>query len=129
MSRAFTVSNFFEFISEQRLTDITLVSGSFTWSSNRHLPSWSSIDRFPISPDWEVHFPNLIQKRFPRLCSDHFPIRLDCRGLHGAKRYFKFKNMWLKSKDFVDRFSYHFQDSPSYVLARKLKALKADLRA
>jgi hypothetical protein len=71
----------------------------------------------------------LTQKRFPGLCTDHFPIHLDCGGLHVAKRYFKFKNMWLKSKDFVDRFSFHFQDSPSYVLACKLKALKADLRA
>jgi hypothetical protein len=34
---------------------------------------------------------------------DHFPILLNCRGIPGAKRYFKFKNMWLKSEGFVDR--------------------------
>jgi hypothetical protein len=42
--------------------------------------------------------------------------------------------MWLKSEGFVDRVrlwwsSYHFQGSPSYILAHKLKALTVDLRA
>jgi hypothetical protein len=41
--------------------------------------------------------------------------------------------MWLKSEGFVDRVrlwwsSYHFQGSPSYILAHKLKALTVDLR-
>jgi hypothetical protein len=48
-------------------------------------------------------FSNLTQKRPPKLCSDHSPILFDCRVLHRGRRYFKFKNMWLKSKDFVDR--------------------------
>jgi hypothetical protein len=56
------------------------------------------------------------------------------QGLHGAKIFFKFENMWLKYEGFVDRVrfwcsSYHFQSSPSYILSHKLKALKADLRA
>jgi hypothetical protein len=42
--------------------------------------------------------------------------------------------MWLKAEGFVDRvrlwwMSYNFQSSSSFFLARKLKALKADLRA
>ena len=41
--------------------------------------------------------------------------------------------MWLKVEDFVDQVrgwwnSYHFVGSPSYVLARKFKALKKDLK-
>ncbi|KAG6661473.1 hypothetical protein CIPAW_03G176000 [Carya illinoinensis] len=41
--------------------------------------------------------------------------------------------MWLKSNGFVDRVrqwwsSYEFQGSPSFILARKLKALKQDLK-
>jgi len=51
----------------------------------------------------EAMFSNLTQKRPPKLCSDHSPILFDCRVLHRGRRYFKFKNMWLKSKDFVDR--------------------------
>jgi hypothetical protein len=47
-----------------------------------------------------------------------------------GKRHFKFENMWLKSDGFVQRWweSYDFQGLPSYVLANKLKALKADLK-
>jgi hypothetical protein len=41
--------------------------------------------------------------------------------------------MWLKSEGFVDHVklwwkSYQFQGFPSFVLARKLKALKVDLK-
>lgn len=41
--------------------------------------------------------------------------------------------MWLKSEGFVERVkgwwrSYHFQGTPSYVLAKKLKFLKVDLK-
>jgi hypothetical protein len=41
--------------------------------------------------------------------------------------------MWLKVEGFVDRVrrwwsSYQFQGSPSFILASKLKALKADLK-
>ena len=40
--------------------------------------------------------------------------------------------MWLKAEDFVDRVKqwwegYSFEGSPSFILAQKLKALKADL--
>jgi len=50
-----------------------------------------------------------------------------------GKRHFKFENMWLKSDGFVEKVqrwweSYDFQGLPSYVLANKLKALKADLK-
>ena len=41
--------------------------------------------------------------------------------------------MWLKAKDFVDRVKqwwdgYCFASSPSFILAQKLKALKASLK-
>jgi hypothetical protein len=33
--------------------DIPLMGGSFTWSSNKDPPSWSRIDIFLVSSDWE----------------------------------------------------------------------------
>jgi hypothetical protein len=70
--------------------------------------------------------------RLPKLCSEHFLILLDCGDFHRGIRYFKFENMRLKYESFVDRVKkwtyYRFQDSPSFILARKLKALKADLK-
>ena len=63
------------FIYEQGLMDIPLVDGSFTWSSNKDsLFWWSRTDRFLVSLIWEPQFPDLLQKRLPRLCLDHFQI-------------------------------------------------------
>jgi hypothetical protein len=110
-----------------------LAGGTCTWSNNQENPSWSRLDRFLVSPNWEVKFPGSIQKRLPRLCSDHFSILLDCGGIQWSSRPFKFENMWLKAEGFVDRVrlwwaSYRFQGSPSFIFTQKLKALKADLK-
>jgi hypothetical protein len=72
------------------------------------------------------------QRRLTRLFSDHFPLLLDCGTSRGGNRYFKFENMWLKYEGFVEQvkkwwMSYEFSGLPSFVLANKLKALKADL--
>ena len=50
-----------------------------------------------------------------------------------GRRPFKFENIWLSSDGFVDKVkgwweSYHFEGTPSFILARKLKALKLDLK-
>ena len=68
------------------------------------------------------------QKRLPCICSDHFPLLLDSVNGSSGRRPFKFENMWLKKEGFgvVKHWwdSYHFQGSPSYVFACKIKALK-----
>jgi len=124
---------FSDFIFEQDLMDLPLVGRPFTWSNNQEIPSWSRLDRFFVSPNWEVKFSGSLQKRLPRLCSNHFPILLDCGGVHWGPKPFKFENMWLKAEGFVDRVclwweSYRFQGSPSFIFSQKLKALKIDLK-
>lgn len=81
---------FSNFISEQGLMDLPLAGGTLTWSN---FVSWSCIDKFLVSPDWEAQYLGLFQKRMHRLCSDHFPILLDCGGIKGGVRSFKFENM------------------------------------
>ena len=49
-----------------------------------------------------------------------------------GKNPFKFENMWLKMEGFVDRVQFwwdrhSFVGTPSFVLAKKLKALKEDI--
>jgi hypothetical protein len=39
--------------------DILLVGGKFTWSNNQEEQIWSRIDRFLLSPEWEVHYPEV----------------------------------------------------------------------
>ena len=75
----------------------------------------------------------MCQKRLVRLNSDHWPILLDCGGIHSGRRYFKFENMWLKSEGFVERIKqwwilYHFEGTTNFIFANKLKALKRDLK-
>ncbi len=101
-------------------------------SNNQDPPSKSRIDRFLLSTEWEVHFSSLSQKALPRFASDQFPIILDNGGFYHGRSYFKFKNMWLRHGDFVEKVriwweGYDVHGSPSFVLANKLKALKEDL--
>jgi len=98
-----TMMEFSDFIFEQGLMDLPFAGESFMCSNNQKNPTWSLLDRFHVSLDWEVKFPGSIQKRLPRLCFDHFLILLDCGGIHWGPRPFKFENMWLKAKGFVDR--------------------------
>jgi hypothetical protein len=92
---------FSDFILEQGFMDLPLLGGTFTWYNNWDHSSWSRIDRFIVSPNWEAKYHGLFEKR--RLCSDHFPILLDCGGIQGGNRLFKFENMWLKADGFEDR--------------------------
>ncbi|KAF5476218.1 hypothetical protein F2P56_007951, partial [Juglans regia] len=124
------MEDFSEFIFDLDLMDLPLVGGEYTWSNGR---VWSRLDRFLVSPSWETHYPEVSQKQLARVSSDHFPIHLDCGGIHRGRRYFKFENMWLSADGFVEKVSawwssYQFVGTPSFILAGKLKALKQDLK-
>lgn len=121
--------DFSEFIFDQGPMGIPLVSESFTWSNNRDFQALSRIDRFLHSPEWEEQFRDVSHMRLLRIMLDNFPLMLDCGVLGRGSWHFKFDNMWLKSESFVEQvetwwMSYCFQGSPSYVLARKLKAFE-----
>ena len=125
--------DFSDFISSCSLRDIPLEGGLFTWSNNRVNVAVSHIDRFLYSDNWEDLFPTIIQKRLPRLLSDHFPIILECGDFSRGKCPFRCENMWLKVDGFKERVqrwwdAYIFQCTPSYIVACKLKALKTDLK-
>jgi hypothetical protein len=67
------------------------------------------------------------------MCSNHTPMLLTRGGIHNGKHFFKFENMWLKEEGYVDKVrdwwgSFFFEGSPSFVLARKLQALKGEIK-
>jgi hypothetical protein len=68
-----------------------------------------------------------------RVCSDHAPILLSSGCTQSGKRAFKFENMWLKEEGFVAKVkgwwdTFQFSGHPSFVLAKKLKALKWEIK-
>ena len=114
------------------LTDIPMEMGLYTWSNTS---SKSRIDQFLFSPILADPYTLSSQKRLSRVLSDHFPFFfLGGGGSQWRGRIpFWFENMWLKAEEFVDKVkvwwaSYMFQGSPSYILAKKLTALKLDLK-
>ena len=62
------MTDFADFIADQGLMDLPLAGGVSTWSNTM---SWSRLDRFLVSPEWEMNFLGLIQKKLLRVCSDH----------------------------------------------------------
>jgi exonuclease III len=124
------VAEFADFVAEQGLMDLPLAGGESTWSNNL---TWSRLDRFLVSPEWEFCYPGLLQKKLLRVCSDHAPIFLSSGCPQSGKRAFKFENMWLQEEGFVAKVrgwwdSFQFYGSPSFVLAKKLKALKWEIK-
>ena len=125
--------DFSDFISIHGLVDIPLEGSSFTWSNNRDNASMSQLVRFLFTTEWAGHYSSIGKKRLCQLLSDHFPIVLNCGNIQRGRRPFRFENMWMKAKDFMEKVeewwgSYQFDGTPSFILANKLQALKIDLK-
>ena len=89
------MNDFSEFIFSLGLMDIPMEGGRFTWSNNRENAVMSCIDWFLYTGEWEDRYPTVVQRRLPRLLSDHFPIMLESGEFLKGNRPFHFENMWL----------------------------------
>ena len=91
------------------------------------------LDCFLFLGDWEDLVSRVMQFLLTRPIYDHCPILLDYVGVRRGKSSFRFENMWLTMEGFVNKIkewwqTYNFRGRPSFVLVKKLHALKSDLK-
>ncbi|WJZ80362.1 hypothetical protein VitviT2T_000290 [Vitis vinifera] len=124
---------FVEIIEDLELKDVPLVGGPFTWSGGVNNQSFSRLDRFLFNEGWDNHFGDVRQCVLPRPVSDHFPVLLDVGGGRRGPSPFRFENMWLKVEGVKELMKSwweggRFNGSASFILAEKIKVLKAKLK-
>ena len=129
-----SMRRFSKVIEDLGLRDIPLQGGPFTWRGGRNSGSMSRLDCLLFSNDWKGYFSNAIQTTLPRPISGHFSILLDAGGISRGPTPFRFEIMWLRVMGFKDLlenlwYSMSFNGTCSFILASKLKALKAFLKS
>ncbi|KAL4379088.1 hypothetical protein GQ457_02G028950 [Hibiscus cannabinus] len=93
------MATFSNFIENLFLMDPPLQGGAFTWSNLREFPSLGRLDRFLISPDLLLKWPNAIQRLLPKSLSDHNPIAISCCDPNWGPKPFKWFDHWGDDKD------------------------------
>ena len=124
---------FTEVVEDLGLRDYPLQGGPFTWRGGLNNQSQSRLDRFLVTDEWDKMFNGAMQGILARPVSDHCPILLEGGSLKRGPSPFRFENMWLEEKGFMDQMkrwwgSLTFTGSFSFVLDAKLRALKVLLK-
>ena len=104
------INSFSNFINELQLVDLPLYGAKFTWGSNRERPSHSRLDRFWVSTEVLLSFPDVKQKAKPKSLSDHNPILLMVENLNWGPTPFKFFNYWLEIECFKEMIAKTWSD-------------------
>ena len=125
-----SMRKFSQVIDELELKDLPLQGGSYTWKGGLNNQRMARL----VRDEWEVHFGGVRQSLLPKPLSDHHPILLEGGGcpVRGPLP-FRFENMWLKEEGFKNLInewwcSLEIRGSGSYVLTKKLKAIKVQLK-
>lgn len=85
------------------LVDLALIGGKYTWKRGVNHTAAARLDRFLISEDWDVNFKNMKPSILQRVTLDHTPLSLLSGNEETSKSYFKFENLWLDARGFIDR--------------------------
>ncbi|MCI04316.1 DUF4283 domain protein, partial [Trifolium medium] len=84
---------FDSFITDSELVDLPLIGRKFTWSRIDG-SSMSRIDRFLLSEEWCMQWPNSSQWCLEKGLSDHCPILLQDEVKNWGPRPFRMLNCW-----------------------------------
>ena len=58
------------------LIELELSGRLYTWSNNRNPPTYEKLDRFLVSPEWDLHYNNVSVSGLSRSFSDHVSLCL-----------------------------------------------------
>ena len=83
-----SISEFNSWISDMNLEDVRSVGRRFTWCRPNG-NAMSRLDRFLLSDDWLVHWPDSTQFVLDRDYSDHCPILLKSKNIDWGPKPFK----------------------------------------
>ncbi|XP_028216529.1 uncharacterized protein LOC114398545 [Glycine soja] len=127
-----SISEFNSWILDMALEDVRSVGRRFTWCRPNG-SAMSRLDRFLLSDDWLVHWPDSTQFVLDRDYSDHCPILLKLKNIDWGPKPFKVMDWWLKDKGFQQLVqqqwgNYHPPGWGGYVLNHKIKLLKQCLK-
>lgn len=89
-------------LDELHVQELHLHGRLFTWSNERTKPTLERIDRAFASVEWFERFSNHRLKTLSSNCSDHAPLLLQLRDVHGGKPHFRFEAFWVKLQGFED---------------------------
>lgn len=93
--------DFNHFIEELELIDLPLLGRKFT----QYRPNGSGmsrLDRFLLSESWLVQREGISQRDINKDVSDYCPIVLRCAALNWGPKPFRFRNFWLKHREFEE---------------------------
>ncbi|GMJ12398.1 hypothetical protein HRI_004909000 [Hibiscus trionum] len=126
------INAFRSFVNEVGVRDLPLMGGKFTWSNHREHPTFVRLDRFLLSPDFELAFPGLIQKVLEKSLSDHKPIVLEIEKSEWGQKPFKCFNFWLNEEGFESTVCKIMEDSkrsnPSIKIGGIMKNIKTAVK-
>lgn len=120
--------DFNELINKLRLVDLPLERRKFTWYKDNGR-SCSRLDRFLISLDWIVKWPNLTQVGLKRKVSDHAALLLKEEVEDWGPKPLKFLSWCLKEKGFKELVEEEWKNHKvegwsGFIIKEKLKHVK-----
>jgi exonuclease III len=87
-------------IDHNSLIELNLVDRLYTWSNNRDDPTFEKLDRFLVSPEWDLTYHDTCVRGLNRTFSDHVPLCLSSDTRIYNKRDFKYELCWKHRPDF-----------------------------
>ncbi|KHN11878.1 hypothetical protein glysoja_041393, partial [Glycine soja] len=127
-----SISEFNSWISEMALEEVRSIGRKFTWFRPNG-SAMSRLDRFLLSDEWFLQWPDSTQFVLDRDFSDHCPILLKSKNIDWGPKPFKVMDWWLKDKGFQQLVeqkwgNYHPPGWGGFVLNHKIKHLKQSIK-